>query len=124
MGFDVVHLNLHKTFTTPHGGGGPGSGPIGVREDLIPFLPKPMIVKEGDSYKLDYDRPESIGKIHSFYGNFGVNVRAYTYIKTMGAEGLKKSKPNGSIKCQLSNAPSEKTIINCPLTGYANMNSF
>lgn len=90
MGFDVVHLNLHKTFTTPHGGGGPGSGPIGVREDLIPFLPKPAVVKEGDSYKLDYDRPESIGKIHSFYGNFGVNVRAYTYIKTMGAEGLKK----------------------------------
>ncbi|SDY78930.1 aminomethyl-transferring glycine dehydrogenase subunit GcvPB [Tindallia californiensis] len=90
MGFDVVHLNLHKTFSTPHGGGGPGSGPIGVREDLIPFLPKPAVVKDGDSYALEYDRPESIGKIHSFYGNFGVNVRAYTYIKTMGAEGLKK----------------------------------
>ncbi len=90
MGFDVVHLNLHKTFTTPHGGGGPGSGPIGVREDLLPFLPKPVIAKEAEKYKLDYDRPDSIGKIHSFYGNFGVNVRAYTYIKTMGAEGLKK----------------------------------
>ena len=90
MGFDVVHLNLHKTFTTPHGGGGPGSGPIGVREDLLPFLPKPVIAKDGEAYKLDYERPDSIGKIHSFYGNFGINVRAYTYIKTMGAEGLKK----------------------------------
>jgi glycine dehydrogenase subunit 2 len=91
MGFDVVHLNLHKTFTTPHGGGGPGSGPVGVKKDLIPYLPVPVIEKAEDGYTLNYDRPLSIGKIKSFYGNFGIVVRAYTYILTMGAEGLKKA---------------------------------
>lgn len=90
MGFDAVHLNLHKTFTGPHGGGGPGSGPIGVSEELAPFLPKPLIVKENDEYKLEHDRPQSIGRIKAYYGNFGINLRAYTYIRTMGAEGLKK----------------------------------
>lgn len=89
MGFDVVHLNLHKTFTGPHGGGGPGSGPVGVKEDLIPFLPKPVLVKKGDTYHFDYNRPESIGRVKPFYGNFGINVRAYSYIRTMGPEGLK-----------------------------------
>lgn len=90
MGFDVVHLNLHKTFTGPHGGGGPGSGPIGVSEDLAPFLPKPVIRKNEGVYELVYDLPQSIGMVKSYYGNFGINVRAYTYIRTMGAEGLKK----------------------------------
>lgn len=90
MGFDIVHLNLHKTFTTPHGGGGPGSGPVGVKKELIPYLPVPFIKKEEDKYLLSYDKPLSIGKIKSFYGNFGMLVRAYTYILTMGAEGLKK----------------------------------
>ncbi|MGG0716523.1 aminomethyl-transferring glycine dehydrogenase subunit GcvPB [Robertmurraya massiliosenegalensis] len=89
MGFDVVHLNLHKTFTGPHGGGGPGSGPVGVKEDLIPFLPKPVVTKQGDEYVLDYDRPQSIGRVKPYYGNFGINVRAYTYIRTMGPDGLK-----------------------------------
>ena len=89
MGFDVVHLNLHKTFTGPHGGGGPGSGPVGVKKDLIPFLPKPLIVKEEDGYQLDYNRPQSIGRVKPYYGNFGINVRAYTYIRTMGPDGLK-----------------------------------
>jgi glycine dehydrogenase subunit 2 len=89
MGFDVVHLNLHKTFTGPHGGGGPGSGPVGVKKDLIPFLPKPLIVKEESGYRLDYDRPQSIGRVKPFYGNFGINVRAYTYIRSMGPDGLK-----------------------------------
>ncbi|WP_420798131.1 aminomethyl-transferring glycine dehydrogenase subunit GcvPB [Exiguobacterium marinum] len=88
MGFDVVHLNLHKTFTGPHGGGGPGSGPVGVKRDLIPFLPTPIAMKTENGYGLDYDRPHSIGRIKPFYGNFGINVRAYSYIKTMGAEGL------------------------------------
>ena len=88
MGFDVVHLNLHKTFTGPHGGGGPGSGPVGVKRDLIPFLPTPIVTKTENGYGLDYDRPQSIGRIKPFYGNFGINVRAYSYIKTMGAEGL------------------------------------
>ncbi|WP_214794675.1 MULTISPECIES: aminomethyl-transferring glycine dehydrogenase subunit GcvPB [unclassified Exiguobacterium] len=88
MGFDVVHLNLHKTFTGPHGGGGPGSGPVGVKRDLIPFLPTPIVTKTDEGFGLDYDRPLSIGRIKPFYGNFGINVRAYSYIKTMGAEGL------------------------------------
>jgi glycine dehydrogenase subunit 2 len=89
MGFDVVHLNLHKTFTGPHGGGGPGSGPVGVKADLIPFLPKPVITKRGEEYVFDYDRPQSIGRVKPFYGNFGINVRAYTYIRSMGPDGLK-----------------------------------
>lgn len=91
MGFDVIHYNLHKTMSTPHGGGGPGSGPVGVRKDLVEFLPAPVVVKNGDTFSLDYDRPNSIGKIKGFYGHFGINVRAYTYIKTMGAEGIKKA---------------------------------
>lgn len=90
MGFDVVHLNLHKTFTGPHGGGGPGSGPIGIKKDLIPYLPTPVLKKQDDRYVFDYNYPESIGRVKPFYGNFGINVRAYTYIRTMGAEGLKK----------------------------------
>ncbi|MFT8319444.1 MAG: aminomethyl-transferring glycine dehydrogenase subunit GcvPB [Bacillus sp. (in: firmicutes)] len=89
MGFDVVHLNLHKTFTGPHGGGGPGSGPVGVKADLIPFLPKPIITKAGEEYVFDYNRPQSIGRVKPFYGNFGINVRAYTYIRSMGPDGLK-----------------------------------
>ena len=90
MGFDVVHLNLHKTFTTPHGGGGPGSGPVGVKSHLEPFLPSPLVVERDEQYVLDYDRPESIGKVRSFYGNFGMFVRAYTYIRSMGREGLEQ----------------------------------
>ncbi|KKK33214.1 glycine dehydrogenase [Mesobacillus campisalis] len=89
MGFDVVHLNLHKTFTGPHGGGGPGSGPVGVKSDLIPYLPKPILTKQDDQYVFDYDRPQSIGRVKPFYGNFGINVRAYTYIRSMGPDGLK-----------------------------------
>ncbi|MCM3236983.1 aminomethyl-transferring glycine dehydrogenase subunit GcvPB [Heyndrickxia oleronia] len=97
MGFDVVHLNLHKTFTGPHGGGGPGSGPVGVKKDLIPFLPKPVLVKEGDRYTFEYDRPQSIGRVKPYYGNFGINVRAYTYIRTMGPDGLKAVTENAVI---------------------------
>lgn len=89
MGFDVIHYNLHKTFSTPHGGGGPGSGPVGVKEHLVKYLPKPLIENDGDRYYLDYDRPDSIGKIKSFYGHFGVMIKAYTYILAMGAEGLR-----------------------------------
>ncbi|GGH79658.1 glycine dehydrogenase subunit 2 [Pullulanibacillus pueri] len=88
MGFDVVHLNLHKTFTGPHGGGGPGSGPVGVKKELATYLPKPQVVKTEEGYRFDEDRPESIGRVKPYYGNFGINVRAYTYIRTMGPEGL------------------------------------
>lgn len=94
MGFDVVHFNLHKTFSTPHGGGGPGAGPIGVSDKLTPFIPVPTVEKDGDRYYLDYKRPKSIGSVHGFYGNFGVLVRAYTYIKKMGAKGLKEVSEN------------------------------
>jgi glycine dehydrogenase subunit 2 len=94
MGFDVVHLNLHKTFSTPHGGGGPGSGPVGVKKDLIPFLPGPVIEQTGNEYFLDYDRPLSIGKIRSFYGNFAVAVKAFAYIRSLGAEGLREASEN------------------------------
>lgn len=91
MGFDVVHLNLHKTFSTPHGGGGPGSGPVGVKKELAPFLPKPRIVRNEDGYyELDEDRPQSIGRVKSFYGNFGILVRAWTYIRSLGPDGLRQ----------------------------------
>ena len=91
MGFDVVHLNLHKTFAAPHGGGGPGSGPVGVKKDFAKFLPVPVISKKDDNYYLDYDRKDSIGKIKNFYGNFGVMIKSYAYILTMGRDGLKKA---------------------------------
>jgi len=90
MGFDVVHLNIHKTLSTPHGGGGPGSGPVGVKERLTPYLPVPLVEKKGDQFYFNYDLPESIGKVQSFYGNFGVVVKAYNYLRMMGAEGLKQ----------------------------------
>lgn len=91
MGFDVVHINLHKTFTTPHGGGGPGSGPVGVKERLLPFLPTPVVAKVGNEYKLDFDRPETIGKVSTYYGNFGMVLRAYVYALMLGAEGMKRT---------------------------------
>jgi glycine dehydrogenase subunit 2 len=84
MGFDIVHINLHKTFSQPHGGGGPGGGPIVVRDKLEPFLPVPAVVKDGDSFRLDYDRPKSIGKVRGYTGPFGVFVRSYAYIRSYG----------------------------------------
>jgi len=88
MGFDAVHMNLHKTFTTPHGGGGPGAGPVGVKAELVPFLPTPTVESLNGHLKLDFKRPKSIGRVRSFYGNFGMLVRAYTYIVAMGGDGL------------------------------------
>ncbi|MCP3774485.1 aminomethyl-transferring glycine dehydrogenase subunit GcvPB [Paenibacillus sp. MZ04-78.2] len=91
MGFDVVHLNLHKTMSTPHGGGGPGAGPVGVKGKLIPFLPKPIVARREDgTFYLDSDRPDSIGRVKAYNGNFGILVRAYTYIRTYGPEGLRE----------------------------------
>jgi glycine dehydrogenase subunit 2 len=84
FGFDIVHFNLHKTFSQPHGGGGPGGGPIAVRERLEPFLPVPAIVREGEAFRLDYDRPRTIGKVRGFTGPFGVFVRSYAYIRSFG----------------------------------------
>ncbi len=90
MGFDIVHLNLHKTFSTPHGGGGPGAGPIGVTEKLKDFLPVPVVNFNGKKYFFDYDLKDTIGKVKAYYGNFGVLVRAYTYILMMGGRGLRQ----------------------------------
>ena len=88
MGFDVIHLNLHKTFSTPHGGGGPGGAAVGCKKQLAPFLPVPRVVEQDGKFSLDYDRPQSIGSVKSFYGNFLVIVRALTYLLTLGKEGI------------------------------------
>jgi glycine dehydrogenase subunit 2 len=90
-GIDILHLNLHKTFSTPHGGGGPGAGPVCVIKDLEKFLPIPRAIKDGEVYNLDSNCPESVGRIHAFHGNFGILVRAYGYILSMGAKNLKKA---------------------------------
>jgi len=97
IGFDIVHINLHKTFSTPHGGGGPGSGPIGVVKKLEPILPVPRIIEDGGTFKLNHSCEDSIGKIHSFFGNFSVFVKAYTYIRILGAKGLKDVSENAII---------------------------
>jgi glycine dehydrogenase subunit 2 len=95
MGFDIVHFNLHKSFTQPHGGGGPGAGPIAVSERIEPFLPRPQVIRRdghngaGPRYDLDYDRPKSIGRLRGFQGNYGVFVRSYAYIRSLGAAGLR-----------------------------------
>jgi glycine dehydrogenase subunit 2 len=90
MGFDIVHVNLHKTFSTPHGGGGPGAGPVGVKEALIPYLPEPCIVSTKHGVICKTSSPKSIGRIKAFWGNFGVVIKAYAYILALGAEGLKR----------------------------------
>ena len=102
MGFDIVHFNLHKTFSTPHGGGGPGSGPIGVKKFLADFLPVPQVEKKTDksgkeTYHFDWKKKNTIGKLHSFYGNFGMFMRAYTYIRQNGPEGLRAISENAVI---------------------------
>jgi glycine dehydrogenase subunit 2 len=90
MGFDIVHINTHKTFATPHGGGGPGAGPVGVVDTLVPYLPSPLLERGADgSLRWDDERPRSIGRLHGFHGNFGVLVRAYAYVFLHGADGLK-----------------------------------
>ena len=95
LGFDIVHLNLHKSFSTPHGGGGPGAGPVGVAERLVEFLPVSVVVKRDDgTYALEYDRPDSVGYIAPFYGNFGIVLRAYVYILMLGREGLERVAEN------------------------------
>jgi len=90
VGVDVMQYNLHKTFTTPHGGGGPGSGPVAFRSILEPFQPTPVVRREGDGYVVDRERPDSVGRVRSFFGNFGMMVRAYAYIRELGADGLRE----------------------------------
>lgn len=91
MGVDCLHFNLHKTFTTPHGGGGPGSGPVAVKKILEPYLPVPVVIREGTQYRLETKRPDSIGRVRAFFGNFGMFVRAYTYIRELGPDGIKRA---------------------------------
>lgn len=128
MGFDVVHVNLHKTFSTPHGGGGPGSGPVGVKARLLDFLPVPVAVKKEEGFGFDYNRPLSIGKVKNFYGNFGVIVKAYVYMKALGAEGIKdacqnavlnanylRRKLEGAYNIPLNRLCKHEFIANCKL---------
>jgi len=91
MGVDVIHLNLHKTFSTPHGGGGPGSGPCCCTKELDPFLPVPRVIKQGQTYKLDMDYPQSIGRVKAFLGNYGMMLRALAYTLTHGYDGLREA---------------------------------
>jgi glycine dehydrogenase subunit 2 len=94
FGVDMMHYNVHKTFTGPHGAGGPGAGPIAVRPPLAPFLPAPVVVKDGDRFRLDTDRPKSIGRVRSFFGNVGILLRGYCYIRTLGPRGLREVSEN------------------------------
>ncbi len=108
FGCDVIQLNLHKTFSTPHGGGGPGSGPVGVSSRLVPFLPIPRVEKAGNKFVMQYNKPQTIGRVKAFFGNYGVMVRAWAYIKSLGSEGLRAVSENAIInanylKAKLSN---------------------
>ena len=116
MGFDIVHLNLHKTFAVPHGSGGPGSGPVGVKKNLIPFLPAPRILKENENFSFEKKAPLSIGKLRSFYGNFGAIIRSYAYIKSLGKEGLKAVSENAIINANYLKARLKK-IYDVPYDG-------
>ncbi|MFB0505363.1 MAG: aminomethyl-transferring glycine dehydrogenase subunit GcvPB [Thermodesulfobacteriota bacterium] len=113
IGVDVMHLNLHKTFSTPHGGGGPGSGPVCVKKHLEPLLPVPRIVQVEGTYRLSYDYPQSIGKVHGFYGNFGVMIKAYGYIMSMGPENLKRASQLAVLNANYIKE-SLKTVFNLP----------
>lgn len=94
FGADMMHYNPHKTFSGPHGGGGPGAGPIAVRANIAPYLPAPLVAKDGNHYRLDYDRPKTIGRVRSFFGNTGVLVRAYCYLRTYGPKGIREVSEN------------------------------
>ena len=109
MGADVFHFNLHKTMSAPHGGGGPGSGPVAVSEALVPFLPVPRVRKEGKRYSFDWEEEQSIGSMHSFYGNFGVFLKAYAYILTLGDEGLREAGENAVLNANYLQERLKKT---------------
>jgi glycine dehydrogenase subunit 2 len=108
MGVDIVHYNLHKTFSTPHGGGGPGAGPVAVVKKLAPYLPVPVVTEKKNRYILDYERPQSVGRVHSFYGNFAVLVRAYTYIRMLGEAGLRAVSANAVLNANYLRAQLSK----------------
>jgi glycine dehydrogenase subunit 2 len=112
FGVDVMHYNTHKTFSTPHGCGGPGAGPIAVRKSLSPYLPVPQVIKRGESFAWDHDRPKSIGKVRAHWGQFNVLVRAYTYIRALGNTGLRMSRDSHSTPTTL---PSASHVYALPL---------
>lgn len=116
MNFDIVHFNLHKTFATPHGGGGPGAGPIGVKKELRDFLPVPIVSFDGKRYYLDYDLQKSIGKVRCFYGNFAVLVKAHAYIKLLGGNGLKKAAERAVLNSNYLRARVEQ-VLDVPFPG-------
>lgn len=118
MGFDAVHFNLHKTFSTPHGGGGPGSGPVAVTKVLAPFLPVPVIVKKDATYYFDFNLPNSIGKIQTFYGNFLVMVRAYIFLRIVGREGLRQISKSAILNANYV-IQSLKDHYHLPFSGYS-----
>jgi glycine dehydrogenase subunit 2 len=109
MGVDVHHLNLHKTFSTPHGGGGPGAGPVGVKKHLEPYLPAPIIERQGETLRFDHHRPKSVGRIRSFHGNFGMFVRAWAFILAHGPEGLKRMSETAVLNANYLRRRLEKT---------------
>lgn len=117
MGFDIVHLNLHKTFAVPHGSGGPGSGPVGVKKNLISFLPSPRILKNKEGYAFEKESPDSIGKLRSFYGNFGAIIRSYGYIKALGEEGLRSVSENAILNANYLKARLRK-MFEVPYDGF------
>lgn len=117
MGFDVVHLNLHKTFSTPHGGGGPGAGPVGVTKTFAPFLPVPVIEKKENRYVLAYERPLSIGKVKAWYGNVGVIIKAYCYMRLLGKEGLGAVSRDAIINANYLRSQLE-TVFDLPYGGF------
>jgi len=110
MGVDVMHINLHKTFATPHGGGGPGAGPVACSDTLVPFLPRPVIDGPPENARLDWDRPKSIGKLRSFHGNFGMLLRAHSYMSEMGAEGLQRIGPDAILAANYVRSQLEGTF--------------
>ena len=110
MGVDVLHMNLHKTFSTPHGGGGPGAGPVAVKAQLRDYLPAPRIVKTGEQFQLLEDCPKSVGRVRSYFGNFGVLVRAYTYILSLGGDWARRGEPNGAAQRQLHSQEIRKSL--------------
>ena len=123
MGFDIAHLNLHKTFGTPHGGGGPGAGPVTVGKHLAEFLPVPIVRFDGSEYTLDYSLPNSIGKVKNFYGNFNVLLKAYVYIKHLGKEGLERTADRSVLNANYLRSRLEK-VLELPFDGRPRKHEF
>ncbi|MBI4432283.1 MAG: aminomethyl-transferring glycine dehydrogenase subunit GcvPB [Candidatus Omnitrophica bacterium] len=117
MGFDIVHINLHKTFAVPHGSGGPGSGPVGVKKELVKFLPAPRVLKEGSQFIYEKEAPYSIGKLRSFYGNFGAIIRSYAYIRALGREGLEAVSEHAILNANYLKTKL-KDLYEIPFDGY------